>query len=77
MTLFRKILRIILIISTGFLALTGVLGGIGLLANLNAPPVSELQGSIFKDWTIPGLSLFLIVGGSALLATILLLRKSK
>jgi hypothetical protein len=77
MNLFRKILYVILALLTIFLALTGLLGGIGLLAGFNAPPVDQLQGSMFKDFTIPGLSLSLIVGGSALLAFILLLRKSK
>lgn len=73
----RKAAYVILTVLTGFLALTAFLGGIGLLANINAPPVEDLQGSIFKDFTIPGLALFMIVGGSALLATILLVRKSK
>ena len=77
MKLFIKILRITLVCLTFFLALSGFAGGVGLLAKFNAPPVSQLEGSPFKDWTIPGLSLFLIVGGSALFAAILLLRKSK
>jgi hypothetical protein len=77
MKLFIKILHITLTCLTLFLALSGFAGGVGLLAKFNAPPVSQLEGSLFKDWTIPGLSLFLIVGGSALFAAILLLRKSK
>jgi len=36
---FKKILYIILIVLTSFLALTDFLGNIGLVANLNAPPV--------------------------------------
>jgi hypothetical protein len=66
-----------LIVLTGFLALTAFAGGIGILGGLNAPSIEGLKGSIFKDFTIPGLSLFVIVGGSALLAAILLVRKSK
>jgi hypothetical protein len=77
MKLFIKILHITLTCLTLFLTLSGFAGGVGLLAKFNAPPVSQLEGSLFKDWTIPGLSLFLIVGGSALFAAILLLRKSK
>jgi hypothetical protein len=73
----RQIAHIVLIVLTGFLALTAFAGGIGLLAGFNAPPVDSLKGSLFKDFTIPGLSLFVIVGGSALLAAILLGRKSK
>jgi hypothetical protein len=69
-------LRIVLIVLTAFLALTAIGGGIALLFNLNAPPVEQLQGSIFKNFTIPGLALFLAVGGSSLFATILLIRNS-
>jgi hypothetical protein len=36
-----------------------------------------LEGSPFRDYTIPGLALTAIVGGSALFAALLLLRKSK
>ena len=77
MKLVRKIIQALLILLTGFLAVTGFLGGIGLLAHLNTPPLEMLQGSPFKDYTIPGLSLFMIVGGSALLATWLLVRRSR
>jgi hypothetical protein len=72
-----KALRVILIVLTLFLTVTAFLGGIALLAGLNAPPVEMLQGSPFHNWTIPGLGLALIVAGSALFAAILLLRKSK
>jgi hypothetical protein len=67
-----KITRIILIFLTGFLALTTFLGGIALIANWIAMPVELLEGSIFSSYLIPGLSLSIIVGGSALFATILL-----
>jgi hypothetical protein len=77
MKLFRKTLNVILIVLTLFLALTAVAGGIALVSNLNTPPVDQLQGSLFKDFTIPGLALAVIVGGSALFAAVLLLRKSK
>jgi hypothetical protein len=72
-----KVISIALIVLNIFLAATAFLGGIGLLAGFNAPGVEELQGSIFKDYTIPGLSLFVIVGGSASLAAVLLIRKSR
>jgi hypothetical protein len=73
----RRILWIVVIVLNIFLALTAFLGGIGLLAGINAPGVEQLQSSPFKDYTIPGLSLSVIVGGSALLAAILLIRKSR
>jgi hypothetical protein len=76
-TSIEKTNRVILIVLTGFLALSGILGGIGLLTKLIAMPVEILKGSIFSDFTIPGLALSVIVGGSALLATIMLIRKSR
>jgi hypothetical protein len=42
---------------------------------MNAPSIELLKGSLFKDYTIPGLALLVIVGGGALVATILLLRR--
>ena len=77
MKLFRSTLYIILIILTIFQAISTVLGGIALLANIISMPVELLRGSPFKDYTIPGLSLSLLAGGSALFAAILLFRKSK
>jgi hypothetical protein len=73
----KKISRIILIVLTAFLALTTFLGGIGLITNWIAMSVELLHGSPFSSYLIPGLALSIIVGGSALLATILLIRKSK
>ncbi len=72
----KKIIIAILTFLTGFLSLSGVLGGIALVAKFNAPPVEQLNGSVFKDFTIPGIALTFFVGGSALLAAILLIRKS-
>jgi hypothetical protein len=77
MEIINRVTRIILISLTGFLALTTFLGGIALIANWIAMPVEMLQGSPFSSYLIPGLSLSIIVGGSALFATILLIRKSK
>jgi hypothetical protein len=73
----NKILHVILIVLTLLLAVTAIPGGAMLLANIYSPPVDQLQGSIFKDFTIPGLALALIVGGSALVSAVLLLKKSK
>ena len=72
-----KIITIILIVLTFFLAIPAILGGISLLIGFGSPPVEMLQGSLFNNWIIPGLALMLIVGGSALFAAVLLLRKSK
>lgn len=72
----RRITVIVLIILTVFLSITSLAGGIALAAGLNAPPAEQLTGSIFKDFTIPGIVLTLFVGGSALFAAILLIRKN-
>ncbi len=72
----KRIIILILVILTSFLSLTGLLGGISLVVEFNAPPVEQLSGSIFKDFTIPGIALIFFVGGSALLSAILLIRKT-
>ena len=48
--------------------LTSLVGGIGLLTGGIAIPLDWLQGSPFLDYTVPGLALAIIVGGSMLLA---------
>lgn len=76
MKLFRNILNVTLIMLTIFLALSAIAGSFQLLEGTFAPPVEMLNGSVFKDFTIPGLALGLIVGGSAAFAAVLLIRKS-
>jgi hypothetical protein len=71
----RKVLYVILILLTGFLGIGAILGGIALMANFYAPPVEMLAGSIFPSFFLPGLALTVLVGGSGLAATILLIRK--
>jgi hypothetical protein len=71
----NKILRILLILLDGFLAITAIAGGLGLLTGVNAPPVSDLAGSPFPDYTIPGLALLVLVGGTASVATYLTVRR--
>jgi hypothetical protein len=77
MATFKKILRVVLIILTAFLALTTFLGGIGLITGVLAMSTELLQGSLFKDYTIPGLSLSIIVGSVGLVACLLLIRRNK
>ena len=76
MTLLTKTIRILQIVLTLLLALAAFEGGIQLLIGFYIPPVEMLNG-VFKDFTIPGLSLGTIVGGSALTAAILSIRKNK
>ena len=77
MQLLRKTLYTFLIVLNLFLALTAIPGGFCLLTGIAAPPIDTLDGSLFSNYTIPGLALMLIVGGSALLAGIMLIRKIK
>jgi hypothetical protein len=75
MLILKKTLYTTLIVLTIFLAITAIPGGFCLISGIAAPPVDELKGSIFTDYTIPGLVLMIIVGGSALLSAIMLIRK--
>jgi hypothetical protein len=77
MLILKKTLYTTLIVLTIFLAITAIPGGFCLISGIAAPPVDELKGSIFTDYTLPGLVLMIIVGGSALLTAILLIRKYK
>ncbi|HUX52541.1 MAG TPA: hypothetical protein VMW73_17260 [Spirochaetia bacterium] len=77
MTESRKFLRVVLIVLTMFLALTALAGGSALFFGWNAPSTELLAGTIFRDYTVPGLMLFIVVGGSALASLILWLRKSR
>ena len=77
MLILKKTLYTTLIVLNVFLALTAIPGGFCLLAGIAVPPLDELKGSIFTDYTLPGLALMIIVGGSALLTAILLIRKNK
>jgi hypothetical protein len=73
--LLKRIAHVLLSILDAFLAVTAVAGGIGLLGGMNAPPLEMLAGSPFGSYTIPGLALLVIVGGAALVATLLMLRR--
>jgi hypothetical protein len=77
MQLPEKTLYTTLIILNIFLAVTAIPGGFCLLIGIAAPPIDELKSSIFTDYTIPGLALMIIVGGSALLTSIMLISKNK
>jgi hypothetical protein len=65
----------VLMILDAFLAVTAVAGGLGLLTGAISPGLELLEGSPFRSYTVPGLSLLVIVGGSALAATGLLQRR--
>ena len=64
----HKAIRIATFVLVVFGAITTLAGGIGLLTGAIATPLDWLEGSPFVDYTIPGLALAIIVGGSMLLA---------
>jgi len=70
-----RVFRIALIVMTSFLALAGFAGGIGLIADLNAPPLEMLEGSLFHNYIVPGLAMFVIVGGPASVGAYLLIKR--
>ena len=69
-TLKHKVIRIALVVIEAFIGLTAIQGGIALLRGTfdQYVPVAWLAGTPFSDYTIPGLVLVIVVGGSALLA---------
>ncbi len=74
----HKLIRIALVVLEVFVALGAVAGGIGLLTGAIPASLDGLQGSPFVDYTVPALSLMVIIGGSMFLAaaTILTGRES-
>jgi hypothetical protein len=76
-TSIKKIIQAALTVLTSFLGLSTIAGGVALTAGLMGMPEELIQGSLFSSYTVPGLSLAVIVGGTAVIATVLLIRKSK
>jgi len=72
-----RVLRWVLVALSGFLAFTAIAGGVGLLSGAVSPPLEDLAGSVFPDYTVPGLALMLVVGGLAFAGTVLLLRRHR
>lgn len=74
-----KGLRIAIGVMAGFIALTAVGGGAAMLvgAEANRFPLEWLQGTPFKDYTIPALLLAIAVGGSSLSTCVLVFTKHK
>ena len=70
----QKLIRIALVVLVVCVALGAIAGGIGLLTGAIPASLEGLQGSPFVDYTIPTLSLMVIVGGSMLLAAATILR---
>ncbi len=63
----HKGIRITLVVIELFVGLWAVIGGVGLVTGaipFLQMPIEYLQGTPFSDYTIPGLLLLLVVGGS-------------
>lgn len=71
----KKLEQYLLVVLNAFLGVTAIAGGIGLLSGAIAPGPELLQGSPFTNYTVPGLALLVLVGGSALAATVLMWRR--
>jgi hypothetical protein len=59
-----------------FIAISATAGGVGLILGGLAFPLEWLAGTPFGSYVMPGAILALIVGGSALAATVLMLQKN-
>jgi hypothetical protein len=61
-----------------FLSVTATVGALGLLkGGKGRPPVELLDGSMFDGYVVPALILLVVVGGSALWATILTVERDE
>lgn len=73
----ERIIRYTLGILLLLLALNAFGGGYYGMAGARDIPIEWLKGTPFKNYFIPGLILFVCVGGSALIAAILVFRRHK
>jgi len=71
-----RICGVMLFVSSVFVALTAVFGGITVAAGVDKFPAEWLRGTLFSSYLIPGLILAIVVGGSATVAAIATLRRS-
>lgn len=70
-------IRVALLILDAFVALTAIGGGVAMVATLDRFPPEWLRGSPFADYSIPGLILAGVVGGSAAAAAVALWRRPR
>jgi hypothetical protein len=66
----QRIRRLILSLLDLFLAATAIAGGLALIVGWIQLPLDWLVGTPFRSFTIPGLVLMVVVGGSALVALV-------
>lgn len=75
-TLLIRVCGAILFVDSVFVALTATLGGITLALGIDKFPAQWLIGTPFRSYVIPGLVLAAIVGGSATVAAVTMVRRS-
>ncbi len=73
----ENIIRYSLIILLLLVAINAFSGGFYGMAGAESVPKEWLKGSPFSSYFIPGLFLFIVVGGSAFLAAIFMLRRHR
>jgi hypothetical protein len=64
----HKRVRLTLVVLEAFVALTSIACGIGLAVGAVQLPLAWLAGTSFSDYTLPGLIMAVVVGGSSFLA---------
>lgn len=64
--------RFLLLVAEAFVALTSIVCGVGMVVGVIQFPLAFLRGAPFSDYTVPGLIMAIVVGGSALLAAVTL-----
>ena len=70
----HKGIRLTLFVLEASVALTSIVCGVGLALGVIQLPLTWLQGAPFSDYTILGLVMAIIVGGSSLLGVATILR---
>lgn len=68
----RREAHFILFVAEAFVALTSIVCGVGLAVGVIQFPPEFLQDSPFSNYTLPGLLMAIVVGGSALWAAVAL-----
>ncbi len=71
-----RVCGVTLFVSSVFVALTAVIGGITLAMGVDKFPAEWLVGTAFRSYLIPGIILAVVVGGSAVAAVIATLRSA-
>jgi hypothetical protein len=67
----KRTIQITLVVVDLFLAVSAIVGAIGLVVGFMSIPEDALRETPFQDFTVPALLLGLVVGGSALVAAVI------